>query len=289
VRITLLDVGQGEALFLELPEGRRMLVDAGGVPGDRFDVGARVVAPFLLHRWVGSLDVLVLTHAQADHIGGVPAILRGFPVGEVWSGEGPHASGTFLWIQEYLRHRRIPHRIVSADSPVIRWGGATIEVLHPQPRKGAGTQAPRPQPSRANDASLVLKLGIESQAALLTGDIEREGELTLLRRPAAVRAQVLKVPHHGSRTSSSSVFLAAVRPEVALVSVGYQNRFHHPHPEVVGRYRTLGVRLFRTDLEGAIHVEMTREGVRVRGQRTHDQDGGQVPGAGEEGFGLRPP
>jgi len=267
VRITLLDVGQGEALFVELPGGRRLLVDAGGVPGGRFDIGAHVVTPFLLHQWVGSLDVLVLTHAQADHIGGVPAILRGFPVGEVWSGDTPNPSVTFLWVQEYLRYRRIPHRILSAGSPPTRWGEAAIEVLHPAPRPSRGAGGARVERVRPNDASLVLRLGIGSQAALLTGDVEREGELALVRRPVALRAQVLKVPHHGSRTSSSWALLAAVRPEVALVSAGYRNRFNHPHPEVVDRYRALGVRLFRTDLQGAIGVEMRPEGIRVWSQR----------------------
>ena len=114
---------------------------------------------------------------------------------------------------------------------------------------------------------MVLTLRIGAQAALLTGDVEREGERTLLRRPAALRAQVLKVPHHGSRTSSSSAFLGAVRPEVALVSAGYRNRFNHPHPEVVERYRALGVRLFRTDLHGAIGVEMTPGEIRTRAWR----------------------
>lgn len=263
VQITLLDVGQGEALFAKMPGGQRLLVDAGGVPGGRFDIGARVVAPFLLHQWVGSLDVLVLTHAQADHIGGVPAILRGFPVGEVWSGDTPYPSVTFLWVQEYLRHRRIPHRILSAGSPPIRWGEAAIEVLHPPPRSRADARTARAERLRLNDASVVLALRIGSQAALLTGDVEQEGELTLLRRPVALRAQVLKVPHHGSRSSSSSAFLGAVRPEVALVSVGYRNRFNHPHPEVVERYGRLGVRVFQTDVHGAISVEMRPEGTRV--------------------------
>lgn len=267
LRLTLLDVGQGESLFLDFPEGRRMLVDAGGVPGSSFDIGARVVAPFLLHDWVGSLDVLVLTHAQADHIGGAPAILRGFPVGEVWSGDTPYSSVAFLWVQEYLRHRRIPLRIVSAGSPEIRWGEATIQVLHPPPRGSRPAQRAPFTGLRSNDASLVLRLGIGSQAALLTGDVEREGELALLRRPAPLRTQVLKVPHHGSRTSSSSAFLAAVRPEVALLSAGYRNRFNHPHPEIVERYHALDVRLFRTDLHGAIRVEMKPEGIQVWGLR----------------------
>ncbi len=271
VRLTLLDVGQSEAIFLELPGRRRMLVDAGGVPGDRFDIGARVVTPFLLHEWVGHLDALVLTHPQGDHIGGAPAILRSFSVGEVWSGEAPSPSVTFLWIQEYLRHRRIPLRIVSAGSPPVTWGEATIRILHPRSPLWREQPGHPVRPSQINDASLVLKVGIGDQAALLTGDVEREGEGALLQDPQAIRAQVLKVPHHGSRTSSAAPFIAAVRPDVAIVSVGYRNRYHHPHPEVVERYRGLGVRLLRTDVNGAISVDMTAGGTRAWGRREDPQ------------------
>jgi len=267
IRLTLLDVGQGEALLLQLPGKRRMLVDAGGVPGGRFDVGARVVAPFLLHEWVGHLDVLALSHPQEDHIGGVPAILRGFSVGEVWSADAPTPSITFLWIQEYLRHRKIPLRMVSAESAAVRWGEATIEALNPPGRRGQDSVGGWLLASRDSDASLVLRVSIGNQAALLTGDIERAGEEELLRRPEGIRAQVLKVPHHGSRTSSGVAFIEAVRPEVALVSAGYRNRFHHPHPEIVERYQRLGVRLLRTDRDGAISVELTQQGMRAWGQR----------------------
>jgi competence protein ComEC len=283
VRMTLLDVGQGEAIFLELPGRRRMLVDAGGVPGDRFDIGARVVTPFLLHAWIGHLDVLALTHAQADHIGGAPSILRSFSVGEVWSGDVPVQSVTFLWIQEYLRHRRIPHRIVSAGFPVVQWHEAAIEVLHPRSRPARAPLRGVGRPSRPNDASLVLKVSLGDRAALLTGDIERGGEAALLRARQPIRAQVLKVPHHGSRTSSALPFLDAVKPEVALVSVGYRNRFHHPHPEVVARYRALGARLLRTDLNGAISVELTPGGIRAWGRRGNAGVGGWGSGVGDQG------
>ena len=267
VQMTLLDVGQGEAIFLALPGHRRMLVDAGGLPGGRFDIGAQVVAPFLLHEWVGYLDVLVLTHPQEDHIGGVPAILRGFGVGEVWCGEDPGRSTTFLWVQEYLRQRRIPLRIVSAESPAVRWGGATVEVLNPpaHPRRIGRDGIARPL--GLNDASLVLRIGMGERALLLTADIEREAEAALLRRPEAIRAQVLKVPHHGSRSSSGAAFVTAVRPEVALASVGHQNPSHHPHPEVVERYRAAGARFLRTDEDGAIGVELTPDGMRVWARR----------------------
>jgi competence protein ComEC len=267
VQMTLLDVGQGEAIFLTLPGKRRMLVDAGGIPGGRFDVGAQVVAPFLLHEWVRHLDVLALTHAQEDHIGGIPAILRGFSVGEVWNGDAPVHSITVLWLQEYLRHQRIPLRIVSAESPPIRWGEATVQILNPLARARTESQSGTARPPGADDTSLVVRISIGDQAALLTGDIERDAEAALLRRPEALRAQVLKVPHHGSRSSSGAAFVAAVRPEVALISVGYRNRFHHPHPEVVERYQRSGARLLRTDLDGAISVEMTADGMRAWGRR----------------------
>jgi beta-lactamase superfamily II metal-dependent hydrolase len=246
-------------------------VDAGGFPGGRFDVGARVVTPFLLHEWVGHLDVLVLTHPQEDHIGGAPAILRGFSVGEVWCGESPGSSTTFLWIQEYLRHRRIPLRVVSAESPPLRWGEATIQILNPPAHSSRAARGGTIRPLSLDDASLVLRVGIGEQAVLLTGDIEREAEAGLLRRREAIRAQVLKVPHHGSRSSSGAAFIAAVGPEVALVSAGYRNPFRHPHPEVVERFRMQGVRLMRTDRDGAIGVELAPGGTRVWGRRQMPQ------------------
>lgn len=267
VQMTLLDVGEAEAIFLTLPGKRRMLVDAGGIPGGQFDVGAQVVAPFLLHEWVGHLDVLAFTHAHADHVGGIPAILRSFAVGEVWSGDAPSHSPIFLWIQEYVRHRRIPLRIVSSRSPAVRWGEATMQILNPPPRMGPTTEGSRVQQPRPDDASLVLRISIGNQSVLLTGDIGREGEAALLRRPEAIRAQVLKVPHHGARSSSGEAFVMAVRPEAALISAGYRNRFHHPHPEVLERYRQSGARLLRTDLNGAISVEMTADRMRAWGRR----------------------
>jgi competence protein ComEC len=129
---------------------------------------------------------------------------------------------------------------------------------------------------------------------LLTGDIEREAEAALLREARAVRAQALKIPHHGSRTASGADFLAAVRPEVAMVSAGYRNRFRHPHPEVQERYRKVGARLLRTDLNGAITLEFTREGMRAWGRReapasstdAHPSERGEESRAAAEGGGL---
>jgi competence protein ComEC len=284
LRLTMLDVGQGEAILLELPGRHRILVDAARMGPGGFDLGARVVGPFLLHEWIGSLDVLVLTHPDADHIGGAVSLLRTFPVAEVWSGDTPETSIDWLWVQEALRRWRIPHRIVSHATPRVRWGEAEVEVLHPPPRGPTPAEAPAGGPGRSNEASIVLEITIGGQRALLTGDLGPLGEAALLQEGRPVRAQVLKVAHHGSRVSSGPTFLDAVRPEVALVSAGRHNRFHHPHPEVVARLQERGVRLLRTDLEGTITVEMTPQGLRAWGSR--DQGSGvrdQGSGVGSRG------
>jgi competence protein ComEC len=244
-----------------------------------------VIVPFLWHEWVGHLDVLALTHPQSDHIGGAPTILRTLSVGEVWTGAGPALSPTDVWIQEYLRRRRIPHRVVVAGDAPIRIGDAVIEVLHPGPerttaRGGTGREL------RPNDRSLVLRVRVADQAVLLTGDLERDGEATLLHTGVALGAQVIKVPHHGSHRSSTEAFLRAVGPQAAVLSVGHRNPFRHPHPEVLARYQTLGIPLWRTDQNGAIYAEMQPGNTRVWGRRgesheprprSNGRDSGEAP------------
>jgi competence protein ComEC len=267
VRLTVLDVGQGEAIYIAAPTNGRMLVDAGGMLGESFDVGERVIAPFLWHEWVSGLDVVVVTHSQSDHIGGLPTMLRTFRVGEVWTGGSLAVSPADVWIQEYLRHRRIPHRVVAAGDPPRRWGDIVVRVVHPGPADSDETPPGNRGESRANDRSVVLRVELGDQAALLAGDLERNGEAALLRSGATLAAQVLKVPHHGSRQSSTDAFIRAVRPDAALISVGHRNPFRHPHPDIVARYEAAGARVWRTDRHGAISVDMTANGTRVSGRR----------------------
>ncbi|MFA5028382.1 MAG: ComEC/Rec2 family competence protein, partial [Candidatus Methylomirabilota bacterium] len=268
VRLTMLDVGQGEAMFLELPGRTRILVDAGGRFGESSDMGRRVVVPFLWHAWIGRLDALVVSHAETDHAQGVAGVLDLMPVAEVWTGPPIEGSVTAIWLEELLRQRRIPQRVLAADSPPFRAGGAVVRILHPSAPGVAGDAGARP--GAANEASLVLRIELAERAILLTGDIGRDGEAALLAAGRSLRAQLLKVPHHGSRTSSSGAFLAAVDPDSAIVSVGYRNQFRHPHPEVVERIESRSVRLLRTDRDGAIEVEMSGAGLRIRGHRERE-------------------
>jgi competence protein ComEC len=252
VRVTVIDVGQGDGILVELPGQHAILIDGGGLFDDRFDIGEQVVVPFLLSRWIARLDLVVLSHPHPDHLNGLAAVLRHFPVGAVWDGGQRVASPSYLWFEEVLRHKRIPHKILRAGYRTVEFDPATIDVLHPPKPLLRGS--PRGHSSDVNSNSLVLLLRYRDIRILLPGDIEEEAERVLLDQGADLGADVLKVPHHGSRTSSSLPFLERVRPMVAFVSAGYRNRFRHPHQETLERYRASGIDLYRTDLDGAVTV-----------------------------------
>lgn len=238
--LSVLDVGQGDALVLRSPSGRILLVDAG--PAARgFDLGEAVVAPYLWSLGVRRADGLVMTHVDGDHVGGAPFLSRAFKVAQVWEGIAPQRDPRYERLGRSLDGgvRRVSLR----PGALVAWDGVTIEVLGPKPPR-------RPEALARNDHSLVLRVRYRGVALLLMGDAERQTELALPSR----RADVLKVAHHGSRTSTSSELLARVRPRLALVSVGPASPFGHPHEEVLSRLRDAGAPVFRTDRDGTLTV-----------------------------------
>lgn len=250
--LTVLDVGQGDCLVLRSPRGSTRLVDAGGAFEGSFDVGEAVVGPYLWSQGLRGVEGLVVTHAHPDHVGGVPFLLRSFAVGEVWEGVAPRRDRGYRALDETLTAAGASRRTVTRGVGAS-WDGAAVNVVWPKP---AG---PPPWTTR-NDDSVVLDVSLGAVHFLLTGDIEAGAERSLDRWPA----QVLKVPHHGSRSSSSAGFIAAVGPRLAIVSAGYRNRFGHPHPAVLDRFRAAGVRLYRTDLDGAVTVSTDGSSIWIR-------------------------
>ena len=250
LRVTFLDVAQGDAALVDLPDGSALLVDGGGLVGSPLDVGERVLAPVLRARRRGSLRAVVLSHPHPDHFLGLERGVARASVGELWDtgqGEVEGAGGAYAALLATLRGRGVRVRRPAELCGEHRLGGATVEVLAP---------CPGPDPGRGpNDNSFVLRVGLGARHVLLVGDAERAEEAELLARdPARLRADVLKVGHHGSRTSSSPVFLAAVAPSHAVISSGVRNRFGHPHgPTLLSLART-SARVLRTDLDGAITV-----------------------------------
>ena len=256
LHVTVLDVGQGDCLVIRSPAGHVLMVDAGGSYAPASQTGERVVGPYLWALGVRRIDVLVLTHAHPDHVGGARFLLNTFPVGEVWEGPAPASDPWYRDLDDALAAAGVPRRTVSRGVRTS-WDGVAIDVL------GPGPVGRRPWKTR-NDDSLVLRLEQGRVRILLAGDVEGRGEAAL----DTVPADVLKVPHHGSRSSSTPAFVAASSPRVALASVGFRNRFGHPHPEVVERYRRAGAAFFRTDLDGAVTVSTDGRRVWIRSARS---------------------
>jgi competence protein ComEC len=255
LRVTLLDVGQGEALLAQLPSGHNLLVDTGGGSGS-FDVGGRVVTPAVWALGSRRIDWLAITHADLDHIGGAGAALDDLDPREVWEGIPVLRDAALRQLLASARSRGIPRREVRRGD-VLETGGVTIEVCHPP--------APEWERQRVrNDDSLVLRLRYGDVELLLTGDAGPEFERAWTPELDRAPIRILKAAHHGSRTSSSAEFLEAYRPQAVLVSAGRGNSFGHPAPVVLGRLQDVGADVFRTDTDGAITVETDGVEVRVR-------------------------
>jgi competence protein ComEC len=247
MRLTMLDVGQGDALLLEPPGHAPILVDTGGHPfAGGLDVGIRVVAPALWARGVTSLSALLITHGDPDHMSGAAGVLSSLRVGEAWFGirVPRHAAGNELLAD--LAAQRIGVRYLRAGAAIER-GGANIRVLHP----------PQPdweRPRVRNDDSVVLEVLYRDVAMLLTGDISADVERAIAPQLTPARIRILKVAHHGSRTSSSRELLESWRPQLALVSAGRGNTFGHPTREVLDRLEAIGATVLRTDRHGQITI-----------------------------------
>lgn len=245
-KVTFLDVGQGESAQIDLPDNKIMLIDGGT---ERPDIGRMVIAPFLWSRGIKRIDYVVLTHQHADHAGGLKYILDNFDVGEVWLNGRPafEAEELFVKIKKY----GIPFRIIKRGD-VLEAEKYTVQVFHPYNEFHANSA--RGNFSDENSDSLVMRIESNGLSVLFDGDIEEEAEWDLVHLGGRLRSDVIKVPHHGGRTSSSRDFIDVVKPDIAVISVGRNNRFGHPHHETLKRYKAAGTRIFRTDIDGAVTI-----------------------------------
>ena len=259
LEIYFLDVGQGDAAFVRFPNGKTLVVD-GGERSERFDYGDRVLVPFLRHMGVGRVDVVVASHPHNDHIGGLVALLEQVEVDHFVDSGQFYDSWTAKRIRQLIALRGVDYHQVAAGDSLVGLGGVGGLVLHPNEHfvdaAGASLEG-------LNNGSVALRLDYGEIGVLFTGDMEEETDGAIIAWGPRLGAQLLKVAHHGSRTSSQPHFVAAVQPELAIMSLGFENKFRHPAPEVVARYQAHGARVLRTDRTGAVIVRIDGEGMAV--------------------------
>jgi len=244
--VHFIDVGQGDCSLIQTPSGKTLLID-GGPEDQYYDAGKERVVPYLAALGIKKIDAIVISHAHRDHIGGLPAIISSFPTEKVYDSGYVYPSPIYEKLLRLINKLKITYITVRAGAKIELDPLVEIKVLAPP------KNLPWDDP---NNNSVVLQVRYKDISFLFTGDIEADAEDSLIRQfRYGLESHILKVPHHGSKTSSTDDFIDAVNPEVAVIQVGRGNRFRHPSDSVLRRYKDFGIKVYRTDLDGNIVVE----------------------------------
>ncbi|MCS7151682.1 MAG: MBL fold metallo-hydrolase [Endomicrobia bacterium] len=265
LKIYFLDVGQSDSVFIITPNGKTMLYDAGD-KDEFFDYGEKI-CKFLWQINIRKIDIVVISHPHKDHIGGLNTVLANFTVGKFYDPGFPYPSSIYMELLQNIYNNGIKY-ILAREGTKIELD-PRIEILILYPPKNLVFEDP-------NNNSVVIRIKYNKIAVMLTGDIEKDAEYEILniykRRKELLEANILKVAHHGSATSTTEIFLDTVMPEVAVISCGLNNRFGHPHPSVIKRLKNYGVEIYRTDRDGTIEVIIDGEDYKIRKFLPKDKD-----------------
>lgn len=255
LRMTIIDVGQGNSSLVELPKGQVMVIDGGGFSDQSvFDVGHRIVGPVLLKKRIRTIDILVLSHPDADHLNGLVYMVKHFNIGEIWATGETSDSEAYREFRKIIRERQIPLPDFVTLNRNGQINGTTVRILYPPPdalkRMERGIWPDR------NNNSIAVSVGMGSASVLFPGDVMADAEKEMIAfNPDGLKSRILIAPHHGSKTSSTPTFLKAVDPESVIISASWSNRQRLPHPSVMARYRQAGYTIYNTAENGAIRIQ----------------------------------
>jgi competence protein ComEC len=246
MKVTFLDVGQGDAIFLEFPKGGNMLIDSG--PGGEYnDAGKWVILPFLKNKGITGLNTVIVSHYDLDHYGGLLTVLQNYKIKNLLLDNGvilDNEAGDQK-LSQIIRQKAICRQVVRRGDKIIGYPGIEIYILHPSnylDRKSS------------NNNSVVVKIVYNKVSFLFTGDIENKAEERLLPFKDMLDSTVLKIPHHGSKNCYYPPFIKLVNPEIGIIEVGMNNRFNFPSKDILRNYRESGTKIYRTDKHGAVMV-----------------------------------
>ena len=272
--VTMLDVGQGDSFVIELPRREAVFViDTGGVirfseepwrnRRNQFNTGKDILIPHLKAKGISTIDYLILTHGDHDHIGGAEALLDRMKVKELIYGKGPVEKENEIQVLSAYRDAGTAIRMTESGK-TWSFGENRFAILAPDSSD---------HETDTNERSIVLAASIKGVNWLFTGDLGEKGERRLLERYPSIQTDVLKVGHHGSLTSSSEVFLDQLQPNVVMISAGKDNRYGHPHPEILSRLQERQMSIWRTDLHGAVQYQLNGQGIKVKTALPQDETG----------------
>jgi competence protein ComEC len=271
LRVTIIDVGQGNSALLEMPGGACFLIDGGGfADNSAFDVGAKIIAPMLWRKKIKTVDTLILTHPNSDHLNGLLYIAEHFNVKRLWTNNEAADTRGYKEFMKIIKIKKIQVPRLKNMSRRYMLGEVTLNILYP-PDDFQGKKD-KEKWREYNNNSLVIKVDLGSKSFLFPGDItaKAEQELVSMGR-GALKSTFLIAPHHGSKTSSTVSFLEQVNPEFVIISSGWRNRFGFPHPSVLKRYTSRGYRILRTDAQGAFTISTDGRSVKIRPTLRHPQ------------------
>ncbi|NQT10995.1 MAG: DNA internalization-related competence protein ComEC/Rec2 [Desulfobacteraceae bacterium] len=264
LRVTIIDVGQGSCALVELPKGRCFLIDGGGFSDNSiFDVGERIVAPLLWRKKIKTIDTMVLSHPNADHLNGLLYIARHFNVKKLWCNSDSADINSYREFMEIIRKNRI-ETIAFKDMPrSYEINGARLKILYPP--KDYIDKRKNEKWRNINNNSLVIKVSFGSKSILFPGDIMACAERDIVATHGdGLKSTVLIAPHHGSKTSSTAMFLEKIKPEIVIISAGWKNSFRFPNPSVLKRYNENDYRIFRTDKNGAVAISIDDRALKIK-------------------------
>ena len=272
LRVTFLDVGQGDATFLELPDGQTVLID-GGPAYRRLDMGRAVVGPYIWNRGIHRIDHVVATHPQWDHVGGLPWVLRTFDVGAYWSNGISRPREFYKRLQAAIKTAELDEHVIGSGSDIIGSGPCTLVVLSPLAVRNPAMLVSTHELSgtELNNRSLVIRLDCGVHSVLFTADAEQQALEELEHMPHGHTANIVKVPHHGAKSSLHHGWINQIEAQAMVVSVGSHNRYKHPASEVIAAYEEQGIPIYRTDREGAIIIEGSLDSPDLRIRTTQQE------------------